>query len=307
MRKGVMRPGHVQFRVMDMEQALKHYVDLLGLIQTHVDSQGRVYLKGWAETDRFSVVLVPAAAPGLDFMGFKVIDDASLVKLTQDLVAFGCQVEQIPAGELDHCGRRVRFLCPTGHWIELYAEKEYTGRWGVSEVNPEAWPRGLRGMRVNAFDHCQLHGADLALNRELFVDVLGFHVTEQVVNDAGESMADWLSLSIKAHDVAFVGDGNVGAFHHAAFQLDTWEALLRAGDLLSMTDTSLDVGPTRHGITHGQSMYFFDPSGNRNEVFAGGDFHYPDQKPVIWRDKDLGKAIFYHSRVLNERFLTVMT
>jgi len=26
-------------------------------------------------------------------------------------------------------------------------------------------------------------------------------------------------------------------------------------------------GPTRHGITRGQTIYFFDPSGNRNESF----------------------------------------
>ncbi|MCC6073954.1 catechol 2,3-dioxygenase [Pseudomonas sp. GCM10022188] len=307
MKKGVLRPGHVQIRVMDMQQALKHYVELLGLIKTHQDSQGRVYLKGWTEVERFSVVLVPAAVPGMDFMGFKVIDDQTLSRLALDLAAFGCQVEHIPAGELDFCGRRVRFLAPTGHWIELYAEKEYTGRWGVSETNPEAWPRGLRGMRAMSFDHCQLHGSNLPLTRELFVDVLGFHLSEQVLDANGNSVADWLSISIKAHDIAFVGDGNDGAFHHAGFLLETWETLLRAGDLLTMTDTSLDVGPTRHGITHGQSMYFFDPSGNRNEVFAGGDFHYPDQKPVTWHEKDLGKAIFYHSRMLNERFLTVMT
>lgn len=307
MLKGVLRPGHVQIRVLEMGPALQHYVELLGLIETHRDRQGRVYLKCWSETDRFSVVLVQADEPGMDFMGFKVIDDAVLSRLSADLVAFGCKVEQIPAGELDHCGRRVRFLAPTGHWIELYAEKEYTGRWGVSEINPEAWPRGLKGMRPLRFDHCQLHGGDLALTRELFCDVLGFHLAEQIVNEEGRSVADWLSLSTKAHDVAFVEDQRIGAFHHAAFLLETWESLLRAGDLISMTNTSLDLGPIRHGITHGQTIYFFDPSGNRNETFVGGDYHYPDQNPITWHLRDIGKAIFYHSRQLNEKFLTVMT
>lgn len=32
MKKGIIRPGHVQLRVLDIEAALKHYVDLLGLI-----------------------------------------------------------------------------------------------------------------------------------------------------------------------------------------------------------------------------------------------------------------------------------
>ena len=57
MQKGVMRPGHVQIRVLDMEAAVSHYRDRLGLIHTHTDSQGRNYFKGWTEVDAFSVVL----------------------------------------------------------------------------------------------------------------------------------------------------------------------------------------------------------------------------------------------------------
>ncbi len=45
MKKGVMRPGHVQIRVLDMDEAVKHYTDLMGLIETDRDDQGRVYLK----------------------------------------------------------------------------------------------------------------------------------------------------------------------------------------------------------------------------------------------------------------------
>lgn len=41
MRKGVMRPGHVQIRVLDMDEAVKHYKDLLGLIEMDRDDQGR--------------------------------------------------------------------------------------------------------------------------------------------------------------------------------------------------------------------------------------------------------------------------
>ena len=42
MRKGVMRPGHVQIRVLDMDEAIKHYVELLGLIEMDRDDQPRV-------------------------------------------------------------------------------------------------------------------------------------------------------------------------------------------------------------------------------------------------------------------------
>jgi catechol 2,3-dioxygenase len=112
---------------------------------------------------------------------------------------------------------------------------------------------------------------------------------------------------MKEHDIAFIHHEEPGKFHHASFFLETWEDVLRAADLISMTDTSIDIGPTRHGLTHGKTIYFFDPSGNRNEVFCGGDYTYPDHKPITWKAEDLGKAIFYHDRVLNERFLTVLT
>ncbi|MET4161335.1 catechol 2,3-dioxygenase [Marinobacterium sp. MBR-111] len=307
MKKGVMRPGHVQIRVLDLDEALVHYRDLMGLIEVDRDSQGRVYLKGWTEVDRFSVVLREADQPGMDFMGFKVVSEAALEQLHGELIAFGCQVDQIPAGELEGCGRRIRFVAPTGHSFELFADKVQTGRYGVGNHNPEAWPRDLKGMKAERFDHCLLYGPELDKTLELFKEVLGFDLCEQVVTPDGKRVAQFLTCSMKAHDIAFIDHPEPNKFHHASFLLETWQDVLRAGDLISMTDTSIDIGPTRHGITHGQTIYFFDPSGNRNEVFCGGDYFYPDHEPITWDADMLGKAIFYHDRQLNERFLTALT
>ncbi|HAU93672.1 MAG TPA: catechol 2,3-dioxygenase [Alteromonas sp.] len=307
MRKGVLRPGHIQLRVLDLEASVEHYVELLGLHETDRDEQGRVYLKAWSEVDKFSLVLREADEPGMDFMAFKVVDDATLESLTADIEVFGLKVTHKAAGDLKDCGRRIQFTAPSGHVFELYAEKAYTGKWGVEETNPEAWPRALRGMKAVRFDHCLLYGDELAKTYDLFVDVLGFYLAEQVLDPDGNRIAQFLTLSMKAHDIAFIQHEEKAKFHHASFYLETWEDILRAADLISMTNTSLDIGPTRHGITHGKTIYFFDPSGNRNEVFAGGDYMYPDHNPITWKAEDLGKAIFYHDRVLNERFLTVLT
>lgn len=307
MKKGVMRPGHVQIRVMDIEEAVKHYRDNVGLIETDRDDQGRVYFKAWTEVDKFSVILREADEPGCDFNGFKVRDDAVLDQLREELIAFGCQVEEIAAGELKGCGRRIRFDSPTGHIFELYAEKDYTGKWGIAKTNPDAWPRGLKGMKPTRFDHCLFYGKDIEGSRRLFQDVLGFELSEQVLDGNGDRIAQFLTISIKEHDIAFIKHHEDAKLHHVAFYLDTWEDVLRAADLISMEDISLDIGPTRHGLTHGQTIYFFDPSGNRNEVFSGGDYFYPDHEPVTWTADQLGKAIFYHDRRLNERFLSVLT
>jgi catechol 2,3-dioxygenase len=306
MNKGVIRPGHAQIRVMDMDAAVRHYRDVIGLIETNRDASGRVYLKGWTESDKFSIVLREADRPGLDFNGFKVVSNDVLDSLAKELKAFGCKVEEIPAGELDDCGRRIRFDSPTGHDFELYAEKTRTGKWGLASVNPEAWPRDLKGMKATRFDHCLFYGGDLDGTLDLFTSVLGFHLAEQVM-DGDLRVAQFLTCSMKEHDIAFIRNAEDGKLHHVAFYLDTWDEVLRAADIISMEDVPLDIGPTRHGLTHGQVVYFFDPSGNRNEVFSGGDYFYPDQEVVTWTADKLGKAIFYHTRELNERFLGALT
>jgi catechol 2,3-dioxygenase len=307
MKKGVMRPGHVQIRVLDMEEALKHYRDLLGLIEMDRDDQGRVYLKAWTEIDKFSVVLREADAPGMDFMAFKCLSEETVDKLRGELIEFGCEVTDIPADDLKDCGRRVQFYTPSGHCFELFASKKQTGKWGLDTVNPEAWPQGLTGMKALRFDHCLLYGPDIAGSAAIFCQILGFDLAEQVVEPDGNPVARFLSTSSKAHDVAFIEHPEPGKLHHVSFWLETWEDVLRAADLMSMHDVSIDIGPTRHGLTHGKTIYFFDPCGNRSEVFCGGDYHYPDHPTVTWQAEAMGKAIFYHDRVLNERFLTVLT
>lgn len=306
MRKGVMRPGHIQMRVLDMDEAVAHYRDRLGLIEVDRDDKGRVYLKGWTEIDKFSVVLRLDDEAGMDFMGFKVVSPEVLSSLREELVAFGCKVEDIPAGELNGCGPRVRFDSPTGHWFELFAEKEQPGKWGVHPKNPEAWPEDLKGMRAQRFDHCLLYGDDLDGTVKLFNEVLGFDLAEDVM-DGDLRIAAFLSCSMKAHDVAFIRHEDKNKLHHCSFILETWEDVLRAADIISMYDISLDLGPTRHGLTHGKTIYFFDPSGNRSEVFCGGDYRYQDHPTVTWDADQLGKAIFYHDRVLNDAFLSVVT
>jgi catechol 2,3-dioxygenase len=108
------------------------------------------------------------------------------------------------------------------------------------------------------------------------------------------------------HDIAIINGPN-GKLHHFAFELRDWSDIKHAGQLFSMDDVPIDVGPTQHGITRGETIYFFDPSGNRNEVFAGGYVAYPDRPTVTWTADQLGKAIFYIQRELNEAFVTVLT
>jgi len=303
---GVMRPGHAAIRVLDMQESVKYYEERIGLIKTDEDKQGRVYLKAWDELDCFSIVLREADSPGIDYMGFKVHKQTDLDEFEGKLKEYGQNVERIPANELNKCGERVRFDSPTGHTFELYFEKEYLGD-GLGRMNPDPWPEGLKGMQVYRFDHCLLYGNNAVGTVKLFTEVLGFDLTEQVLTPEGEINAAFMSCSNKAHDIAILEFPEPGKLHHVSFMLMTWEEILRAADIMGMYGIPIDIGPTRHGITRGRTVYFFDPSGNRNEVFCGDYTWYPDREPITWAPEELGKAIFYHDRKLNENFLTVVT
>ncbi len=306
--KGVLRPGHFQMRVLDLEESVKFYREVMGLVEQGRDSQGRVYFKAWDERDHNSFIIRQADRAGVDFFGFKVESRETLEKLDADLKAFGVKTERIPAGEMLETGERVRFEIPTGHLIELYADKTDVGN-GMAYLNPEAWtPQAEKGIAPIRLDHALLYGPDIDGAREIFEKVLGFYLVEHVVLEDGKTdLAIWLSCSIKAHDIAFVRHPEPGKLHHVSFLLESWEKVLRAADLMSMNRVSIDIGPTRHGITRGTTIYAFDPSGNRFETFCGGYQSYPDWKPIKWTMDEVGAGVFYHDRKLNETFLSVVT
>lgn len=307
---GVLRPGHTQIRVLDLDEGVHFYRDVLGLQETGRDEQGRVYLKCWEERDHHSVILSQEDSAGIDFFGFKVLDDETLATLEADLQAYGLTTERIPAGDLMETGERVRFKIPSGHFIELYSQKTAIGN-GLQVINPAPWtPASQNGIAPVRLDHALLYGPNIAEVQKIFVDVLGFYLVERVLTPEEDgNVAIWLSCSHKVHDIAFVEHPEPGKLHHNSFLLETWDQVLRASDIMSMNDIKVDIGPTRHGITRGCTIYAWDPSGNRFETFMGGYQPYPDHEPYTWTFDGLGEGggLDYAQRKLHETFLTVVT
>ncbi len=302
---GVLRPGFIQIRVLDLEQAVTHYVDRLGMIEVCRDDGNRVYLKAYDEFDHHSVVLREAATAGMDIFAFKVDSEASLTQFEKRVRNWGLATDEVEAAEQIGIGRRVGFTIPSGHRIELYADIELAENHpGIH--NPDIWTHEPHGMRVVRFDHGLLYGPNIEEVLRFFQEALDFSCAERVDLDDG-LLAIWLTVSTKAHDIAFVNHETPGKFHHAGFFLESWTDVGHAADIMVHHDINIDIGPTRHGVTRGQTIYFFDPSGNRNEVYAGGYMYYPDNPTRTWDQAEIGKGIFYYEGELNEAFLTVVT
>lgn len=302
---GVLRPGYIQLRVLDLAASLTHYVDRIGLQKVSEGPDGRVYLKAFDEFDRHSVVLRKAETAGVDVMSFKVQSNGDLLRYEGRLKEYGLAVDHVAAGEQPGVGRRIGFEIPSGHRIELFAEIERSET-APPIHNPDIWAVEPHGMKAQRFDHALLYGPNIDAVVDVFVKALDFYLTERVDMPDG-TLAVWLTCSNKAHDIAFVKHPEPGKLHHAAFLLENWNDIGYAADIMTRYDISIDIGPTRHGITRGQTIYFFDPSGNRNEVFAGGYTYYPDHPVRTWDEEQVGKGIFYYERALNDRFLGVVT
>lgn len=313
---GVMRIGHASIKVMDIAAAVKHYENVVGMKTVHKDADGNVYLKCWDEWDKFSVILTPSDRAGLNHVAYKVENDADLDVLQRRIEDYGQPTEMLPANSLPFVGRMLKFETPAGHEMRLFAEKDLVGT-DVGSQNPDPWPDDKKGAGAHWLDHVLLMATldpERGINQvaecsKFMMEALGFHLSEQVMvgPDGNIQAAAFLFRTTTPHDIAFVGGPRSG-FHHLSFFLDSWHDILKAGDVMAKNRVKIDVAPTRHGITRGETIYFFDPSGNRNETFAGlGYMAQPDRPVITWTEDSVGRGIFYHTGETTESFTSVYT
>jgi len=217
-------------------------------------------------------------------------------------------VGRFSAGENLKVGDGVRITLPSEHTLELYTDMEYVGT-ETGTINPEAWPRHVRGVGTHWIDHALIAVEEPELVERFMSECLDFRAAERAVESIEQPnlLGSWMTCGESPHDLAFIKGPN-NKLHHFAYHLEDCSSILKAGDIFSMDDVPIDIGPTRHGITRGTTIYFFDPSGNRNEVFAGIGYRAQKDFPTItWTADQLAKGIFYHARELNEAFTTVFT
>jgi catechol 2,3-dioxygenase len=281
---------------------MAHYESILGMTTTHRDVDGTAYLKCWDEWDKYSLVLSPSDRAGLRHIAFKVENDADLDLIAGRLQGKSVAFDVLPAGALAMCGRSLRFNLPSGHEMRLYAQKEVVGT-AVGNTNPDPWPDDLKGAGVHWLDHVALvcefnpeRGVNtVAQNTEFLQEVMDFKLTERAVvgPDGSIPVTTFLSRSNTPHDIAFAA-GTRSGLHHLGFYLDDWNAVLHAADVVAKARKAPSLTPNRHGMTRGTTFYLFDPSGNRNETFAGlGYLAQADRPLVTWTEEHIQRGLFF--------------
>ncbi len=239
-------------------------------------------------------------------MSFKVEHEYDLDDLENKVQQWGYPVRRVSKGESVGQGESIRFETPSGQQMELVHDIEMVGR-ATASVNPAPVRRGPQGHRAAAPRPRARHRRG---GRRLG-EVL--HGRPRLPDDraaarrrrATRPRCGW-RRSHSPHDLAIVTGPN-GGLHHFACWLDDWDHVRRSADILAYNGIQIDVGPTRHGITRGNTIYFFDPLGTRNEVFTGGYRPDPDFPTITWTEDNIGRAVFYYEGELNQRFMSVHT
>lgn len=302
-----LRPGLIQMRVLDLDKTLDFYKNVLGLNEVCRTTDGRVCLKGYDEFDHHSVTLRLADEAGFDLAAFKVDSVETLEKMKDDVIKFGYEVDEVaPNSDQPGFGKRYGFTISTGHRFEIYAEVALADQKPMTE-NPDIWTEAPRGMRAQRLDHFLLYGPNIAEAERFCKEVFGMFAPEVCNTPDGNRLAVWLTSSNKPHDLAFVEYEKPGKIHHVGFFLQDWMDVGNAADWMAIHKLKRDVGPTRHAITRGQTIYFWEPSGNRIEVYAGGYTAYPDNPQRVWNSEELGRGLFYYEGEMIPSFLQIVT
>lgn len=300
---GILRLSHVDITVPDLDLAAAYYTGVIGMDMTdQVDD--RLFFKCWDEEDHHSLAVRFDPRVGIDRFAFKVEREDDLDDLERRVEAYGFAVSRVSRGEEVGQGESIRFATPSGHEMELVYDVDRLGS-KVGKLNPD-YRIDNAGIAPPRMDHMLINAEEVGEATKFFMDVLGFRLTEQLIDAEGHQIGTWLERSHRPHDIAIVSGPN-GALHHFAFWLDDWDHVRQAADILAYNAIAVDVGPTRHGITRGNTIYFFDPMGTRNEVFTGGYRPDPDFPTITWTEDNIGKAVFYYEGEVNERFISVHT
>lgn len=243
----IKRMAHVALRVPDLDASVSWATRVMGMREVE-RNDGVSYL---THSDcHHSLQYIASDRSALDHIAMEAHDREALDRLVQKLRDRGVPViSERP--EEDGINRAIRFLGPDGHVIEVF-----TGMAAAGPVHTGA------GVQPRKFGHPTLTCPDISPTRELFEQVLGFRLSDQV----GDGMLAFLRCNVDHHGLG-LQKGEPG-INHYAWQVENLAVLGLLGDTLARNGSRFIWGPGRHGAGQNLFTYHYDPAGCVVEYYA---------------------------------------
>lgn len=284
----ILRLGHTELFVTDLEKAREFYVDVLGFREHDSDKQ-HIYLRGVDEFDTHTLTLTKNSYSGLGHFALRVSDPEDLERLAyHHKKNWEFRIRGYDGAEPGQ-GASLRIVEPNGHPIEFYHDMQQidifdeTGRLKRLPMRFTHTDKGIPPLRI---DHVNLRVASVDKALNYWRDELNFSVSEYVERD-GETFAAWTRRFPGTHDVALV-KASGAALHHVAYTVQGPAEIIRTADLMADAgyQDSIEYGPGRHGLSNAFFLYIRDPDGNRMEIYTGDYLRDLDMPPVKWTWED---------------------
>jgi catechol-2,3-dioxygenase len=252
----ITRIGHVGLVVPDVDRYAAFLVDGLGLHE--VAREGDHVLLGL--NSRHHQVRLTEGPYGCDGVGFDVSDAAALADWRERITAAGLQITRdtpVHASAQDGFS----FEMPAGPTVELCAGVALAPALAGDPLDHyRAKDRGPAKLRK--LGHVSIGSPDPAAVQRVFVDVLGFRISDRF----GDVLT-WARCNSDHHSVGFAPAAAPGA-QHVAYELESFAHYEELADRLAQRGTRLIWGPGRHGPGNNLFVYFLDPEGGMIEVYS---------------------------------------
>lgn len=228
----------VDFVVPDLAVATDFYTAVWGLevADRAVDS---VWLRATG-CDPHVLALHAGASAAMQSMTFRLAADADPEALVAAMVAQGataCDAGATHGGGTLHAVRDAQ-----GRTIQLVQNDTLVPALPAADDRPER------------LAHVNFNSDDTMRDAAFFTDGLGFALT-----DRSKMMAFVRTNS--DHHAIVIADASVNTLNHVAFQMPTWEGVMRGSGRLVDHQIPISWGPGRHGPGNNVFTYFVDPFG----------------------------------------------
>ncbi len=294
---------------MNLDAAEQHYTTVIGLRVT-ARRAGQVYLQAQEGQDHHCIILNASDRAGLDHVGFKVSDAADLGEAEAAAHAWNLETRRVPRGEIEGQSEGVQITLPSGHILNLFHHSEHVG-YSYGMTDPDLVFDAVDGVGpVTHLDHLLVGGPDADKAARFLTEALDFSISEVVAGPDGVPFLYFTTVGNTMHNFA-IGPGAPGALHHMAFYVADRADVIRRVDLLKHRKVAtFKYGLSRHGVAGVTTVYFHDPSGNRNE-FQCGVYETPGVPNrvdrITWQAADIPRGVFYYENAIFDEFFAVQT
>lgn len=257
--------GYIGFNSTNPSAFTPYATDILGMQAASTDT-GRQAFRIDSYEQR--IIIEPAQVDGAAYCGWQLASTDALRTAADEVQATGVTVTDATAEELEvrKVAAMVHFTDPAGHRVELCA--------GPARTNePFTSGRGLPGFVAEdlGLGHCVLTTRDLAKAKDFYVDVLGFKISDYMVDSPFS--AYFLHINGRHHSLA-LADGtffNVpNLMHHFMLEVDDENEVGRSWDFVQGKDVPVAMNIGRHTNDRMFSFYVTSPVGVHTEFGAGG-------------------------------------